>query len=119
MAALMTAAQVAARWQGSPATVNRYERTGVLPAVRVGGSWRFAEHAVEAYEWRQSTAAVAVEQPAPAARPALTVVDSLPADYEPIFPALWGREPTATAAASPAARRGVSARKTKAAVSAN
>lgn len=111
MAALLTAAQVAARWQVSAATVNRYARTGVVPAVRVGGSWRFAEHAVEAYERRQSTAAATVEQPVSAARPALTVVDSLPDGYEPIFPALWGREPTATAAASPAARRGVSASK--------
>lgn len=105
MAALMTAAQVAARWQGSPATVNRYARTGALPAVRVGGSWRFAEHAVEAYERRQSTTAVAVEQPAPAAqepvavrnrregvKTTITADDSvLPRDYSPVFPHLWNR----------------------------
>lgn len=38
MAALMTAAQVAARWQGSPATVNRYVRpdVGLLDASGAG-----------------------------------------------------------------------------------
>lgn len=104
MASLMTAAQVAERWACSPSHVKRLARSGQLRAVRIGNIWRFRLESVEAYEAGATSGPAAVEPAAPAARPALAVVDSLPADYSPVFPELW-----ADRAALPAAGRGRSA----------
>lgn len=48
----MTAAEVAARWMVSEATVRAIIRKGELPAFKVGRSFRIRCDAVEAYEQR-------------------------------------------------------------------
>jgi excisionase family DNA binding protein len=47
---LLTAEDVAARWQVPKAQVYRHAREGRLPAVRIGRYYRFRLVAVEAFE---------------------------------------------------------------------
>ena len=101
MSALLTAQDVAARWSCSPSHVRRLARSGRLAGMRLGTDWRFSLAAVEAYE-AGNTSGPAVAAPIEPARP--VVVSGLPEGYVPVFPELWGGT-----AASPAARRGVSA----------
>lgn len=126
MAAYLTPAEVAARWACSPTHVRRLCRAGRLAAMRLGSDWRIGEGAVAAYEARHTVGAPADpsdETPKPETsrrreevRSQVTAVGggALPADFEPVFPDLWGRDSrskTAAMPASPAGGRGRSARK--------
>jgi len=44
---LMTAQEVAARLRVSPATVYVWLKAGVLPACKIGGTWRVRRHELE------------------------------------------------------------------------
>ena len=55
---LLTARQLAERLQLSERTVRDHARRGLLPTVRVGGSWRFDPEAVAAHLRRLSQPAV-------------------------------------------------------------
>jgi excisionase family DNA binding protein len=57
---LMTAEQLAARWQVKPSAIYRQAREDHIPVVRVGRYYRFAPNAIEAYErgeWKQTNGA--------------------------------------------------------------
>jgi excisionase family DNA binding protein len=47
---LLTAEQVAERWQVAPAHVYRLSREGKLPVVRLGRYYRYRLEAIEAFE---------------------------------------------------------------------
>jgi excisionase family DNA binding protein len=49
-ARLLTADDLAARWQVSPAHVYRLTREGVLPAVRLGRYYRYSPERVTEFE---------------------------------------------------------------------
>ena len=109
----LTPRQVAERWGCSPRHVRRLCASGELRAMRLGiDAWRISLEAVEAYEAAQTSGPVpstSHERPTP--EPIATAAEGvvLPADYEPVFPALWGMAPEE--AAQPAARRGGSAQR--------
>lgn len=105
MAALMTAQDVAARWQCSAAHVRRQAREGRLSGVRLGADWRFSLASVEAFE---AAATTAPEKAQSVVAAPVRVLADLPADYAPVFPELWAGH-----AASPAAARGRSTAKRK------
>jgi excisionase family DNA binding protein len=50
---LLTAEQVAERFQMTPAAVYRLTREGVLPAVRLGRYYRFRPDVLDAWEIEQ------------------------------------------------------------------
>jgi len=50
MSRLLTAEQVAERYQLPVSQVYRLTRTGALPAVRLGRYYRYSEGALEAFE---------------------------------------------------------------------
>ena len=50
MARLLTAEQVAARYQIAVSQIYRLTRNGVLPAVKLGRYYRYAPAALEAFE---------------------------------------------------------------------
>jgi excisionase family DNA binding protein len=52
---LMTAEQLAERWQVAPAHVYRLTRQGVIPAVKLGRYYRYRLDAIEAFECGDST----------------------------------------------------------------
>lgn len=97
-AQFLTTAQVAERWQCDRSTVTALARGGKLTGLRLGTDWRFSLAAVEAYETRQTTGAPETA-PAPkeVQRPTAVAGIALPADYEPVFPELWGMAPDAKA----------------------
>jgi excisionase family DNA binding protein len=47
---LLTAEEVAGRWQATPAHVYRLGRDGVIPVVRIGRLVRFRLEAIEQFE---------------------------------------------------------------------
>jgi excisionase family DNA binding protein len=50
---LLTADELAARWQVAPAQVYRLAREGRIPSVKVGRYTRFRSDAIEAWELSQ------------------------------------------------------------------
>ncbi len=50
MSQLLTAEQLAARWQVPKSHVYRLTRTGQVPAVKLGKYYRYAPAAIEAFE---------------------------------------------------------------------
>ena len=55
--ALLTAEQLAERWQVAPAHVYRLTRQGAVPCVRIGRYYRYRLAAIEAWEGAQEAAA--------------------------------------------------------------
>jgi excisionase family DNA binding protein len=94
VATFLTPAEVAARWSCSPRHVRRLAERHQLPGLRVGGAWRFSLESVEAFEAGHTTSAETVHAAPRSAQEVsyTTTVDgfTLPADYEPVFPELWG-----------------------------
>lgn len=56
MTALLTPDELASRWQRPVRWVREQARAGLIPAVRIGGTWRFDPDAVRQYESRHQTA---------------------------------------------------------------
>lgn len=107
MSLFLTPRQVAERWGCSRRQVQRLCASGELRAMRLGlDAWRIAVADVEAYEQRQTTASTEASNPEPTTReegrrPVAVDGFTLPADYEPVFPALWpGHAPRTKKAAS-------------------
>lgn len=50
MSQLLTADELAKRWQINPAHVYRLTRAGAIPAVRLGRYYRYRLEAIEAFE---------------------------------------------------------------------
>lgn len=50
MTQLLTAEQVAERWQVTPAQVYRLSRSGTIPTVKLGRYYRYALDRIEAFE---------------------------------------------------------------------
>lgn len=53
---LLTVEELAARWQRSPVWVRRAAGAERIPAVKIGGLWRFNPDEIERYENRHRTA---------------------------------------------------------------
>ena len=119
MAPLMTARQVAERWQCSPEHVQRLAKRGLLSGMRLGDRpWRFTPEAVAAYETAHTTTSAETVQPASrATSPARPTAVEIGGEYDAVFAGdvPWRRS-VLPDAASPAARRGGSAPKKKAAL---
>lgn len=111
MGALLTAQDVAARWSCDDSVVHKLAARRLLRGLKFGRMWRFRLEDVEAYEAarvvepaapeRQRTARTTATANAPAA--------DLGGEYRPVVsgPVPW--RSSVVEAASPAARRGVSA----------
>ncbi len=54
---LLTAEQLAERWQVTPAQVYRLTRDGPIPAVKLGRYYRYHPAAIEAFETGQAETA--------------------------------------------------------------
>lgn len=112
---LFTPRQLAERWQVHKSTVSRLCQAGDLRAFRVGDLWRIPLESVEEFERRTANRDQAVA-PAPAAQPAARHHEEA-SEYVAVFagPVPW--RPEVLPAASPAAARGRSTAKKRAAVS--
>lgn len=98
----MTPREAAERWGCTAGFVRKLCRSGELPAMRLGlEAWRISLAAVEAYERRHTSEATEAAAPSPnqEIRSVGEILTTslgfeLPADYRPVFPALWpGHEP--------------------------
>lgn len=94
MAAYLTPAKVGELWDMSPRHVRRLCAGGELRAMKSGTDWRISPAAVAAYEAAHTSGASATpatHQQTQEVRPPTAVGGvSLPADYVPVFPHLWG-----------------------------
>ena len=54
--ALMTPDDLAARWQRPVKWVREQAAAGTIPALNIGGLWRFKPDAIDLYEQRKATA---------------------------------------------------------------
>lgn len=115
MAGYLTAANVAERWQCTPEHVQRQARSGRLAGMRLGRDWRFSLQAVEAYEATNTSQPIAAASAAPVpmaqTKPAAAALPAVEigGEYDAVVsgPVPW--RASVVEAASPAARRGVSA----------
>lgn len=114
---VMTAEQVAARWQVHPRTVRDRITRGELRAFRIGDLWRIPADAVADYEAAHAIGAKPTPEPQTKPTPIRVAPAVEEAGYVPVVkgPVPWRSEYVA----SPATGRARSAGKKKAAVSAN
>lgn len=119
MGRLLTPAAVADALAVSSRTVRRMLDAGDLPGLRVGKLWRVDPDRLAEWQRSRETGNPTRERQASApaaatvARPVLAPLASLSSDYTPVFGPLGT---VATAAASPAAGRGRSAKRKRKAV---
>lgn len=68
MAPHLTPTQLAERWQRPVAWVRGQAKAGTIPAIRIGGTWRFDPEAIARFEARHATADPLSMTPGSAAR---------------------------------------------------